>query len=334
MLKSHWWRDFSTHEFAELDMSRIVAVVPIGAVEQHGAHLLVRVDAAINAGIVARAVELAPDDLPTLILPALSVGKSDEHLAFPGTLASATKRWRGSGSRSARAYGGRAAAGHGHRLPGIACQDGMFRGRLFVVPGDRQARPVRRREPTHGIHGGEVETSIMLHLHPELVDMTRARNFVPLSVELAKSNAILAPEGAVGFGWQAQDLQAAGACGNAAAADAERGRQVVDRAARGLIARRPLAAGTNHRAHRIKSRVIVAECRCCRRCSARVLRQDLPDARLWDPVPLHFSWDRSGAVSAATKLCYARRWAKQHGQATAAAYADPREYGQDACGRA
>jgi creatinine amidohydrolase len=83
MLKSHWWRDFSTREFAELDMSRIVAVVPV---EQHGPHLPVRVDAAINAGIVARALELAPDDLPALILPALPVGKSDQHLAFPGTL--------------------------------------------------------------------------------------------------------------------------------------------------------------------------------------------------------------------------------------------------------
>ena len=83
---SRWWWDLSTREFDELDMGRVVAVLPVGAIEQHGPHLPLRVDAAINAGIVARAVELMPDDLPALVLPALPVGKSSEHLAFPGTL--------------------------------------------------------------------------------------------------------------------------------------------------------------------------------------------------------------------------------------------------------
>jgi creatinine amidohydrolase len=66
--------------------------------------------------------------------------------------------------------------------------------------------------------------------------MERAKNFVPLSVELERSNGMLMPEGAVGFGWQTQDLNRDGACGNAAAADAERGGIVVKRAAEGLIA--------------------------------------------------------------------------------------------------
>ena len=86
MLKSRWWWDLTTRDFAELDMSKIVAVLPVGAVEQHGPHLPVRVDAAINAGIIARAVELMPEALPALILPALPIGKSDEHTAYPGTL--------------------------------------------------------------------------------------------------------------------------------------------------------------------------------------------------------------------------------------------------------
>jgi len=85
-MKSRWWWDLTTRDFATLDMSRIVAVQPVGAVEQHGPHLPVRVDAAINAGVVARALEIMPADLPALILPALPVGKSNEHLAFPGTL--------------------------------------------------------------------------------------------------------------------------------------------------------------------------------------------------------------------------------------------------------
>ena len=86
MPSSRWWWDLSTREFAELDLSGIVAILPVGAAEQHGPHLPVRVDAAINAGILARAVGLIPEDLPVLILPALPIGKSNEHIAYPGTL--------------------------------------------------------------------------------------------------------------------------------------------------------------------------------------------------------------------------------------------------------
>src|SRR5471030_3229412 len=86
MPSSRWWWDLSTLEFSQLDMQNVVAILPIGAVEQHGPHLPVRVDAAINAGIVARAVEKMAPDFPALILPAMPVGKSNEHTAFPGTL--------------------------------------------------------------------------------------------------------------------------------------------------------------------------------------------------------------------------------------------------------
>jgi len=86
VLKSRWWWDLTTQDFADIDAERVVAILPVGAVEQHGPHLPVRVDAAINAGIITRAVELMPADCPALVLPMMPVGKSDEHLAFPGTL--------------------------------------------------------------------------------------------------------------------------------------------------------------------------------------------------------------------------------------------------------
>jgi creatinine amidohydrolase len=75
----------------------------------------------------------------------------------------------------------------------------------------------------------------MLAAYPGLVKMQHASNFVPLSVELERAGGLLTPEGAVGFGWQAQDLCAEGACGNAAAADARRGDVLIDRAARSLL---------------------------------------------------------------------------------------------------
>ncbi|HSA79991.1 MAG TPA: creatininase family protein, partial [Geminicoccaceae bacterium] len=81
-----FWQDMTTEEFRALDAARVIALLPVGAIEQHGPHLPVAVDACINAGIVARALELLPAELPVTVLPPLPVGKSNEHQAFPGTL--------------------------------------------------------------------------------------------------------------------------------------------------------------------------------------------------------------------------------------------------------
>jgi Creatinine amidohydrolase len=60
VLKSHCWWDLTTTQFATLYAERIAAILPVGGIEQHSPHLPVRVDAAINAGILARAVALLP----------------------------------------------------------------------------------------------------------------------------------------------------------------------------------------------------------------------------------------------------------------------------------
>jgi len=243
-----WW-DLSTRQFAALDMEPVVAILPVGAVEQHGPHLPVRVDAAINAGILARAVALMPPALPALILPAMPVGKSDEHLAFPGTLSLpfdllarlwielARSAWRAGVRRIIlfNAHGGQP------QVMEIVCRELRVQLGMFAV-GASWFRTIDSSdlfspgELRHGIHGGEVETSMMLHLHPDLVDMTQAADFVPRSVALEQADGMLTPEGRIGFGWQTQDLHPAGACGNAAAADAARGAALVERAARALVA--------------------------------------------------------------------------------------------------
>jgi creatinine amidohydrolase len=107
---------------------------------------------------------------------------------------------------------------------------GCFWPRLGEPPG--LFDPEERR---HGIHAGEVETSLMLHLHPDLVDMSKASDFVPLSKTLAKENRFLSPEGGISFGWQMQDLHPTGAAGNAAAADAARGAALLDHLARSFV---------------------------------------------------------------------------------------------------
>lgn len=247
-LKSRYWWDLSARDFAALDMSKVVALQQVGAVEQHGPHLPVRVDAAINDGIVGHALGLMPDDLPVLVLPPMPVGKSNEHLAFPGTLSfsyeTLARMWTEIGESVHRAGCRRIVYYNSHggqpqimdvvtrelrvKLGMLAVGCSWFR---TIDSGDL----IDAQERKHGIHAGQSETSIMLHLHRDLVDMTQAKDFVPLSVRLEKEGAMLTPEGAVGFGWQMQDLNAAGAAGNAAAANAETGRELVERAARALV---------------------------------------------------------------------------------------------------
>jgi creatinine amidohydrolase len=248
MTSRDWW-DLTTEEFASLDPARTVALLPVCAVEQHGPHLPVRVDAAINAGILMRALQLVPSDLPLLVLPPQNVGKSDEHVAFPGTLTvhyeTLCRLWfdlvesvHRAGVRKIiffNSHGGQP------QLIDIVCREARVRLGMFAVNcawfnvtpmGDL----FDARELQYGIHGGAVETSIMLHLHPQLVRMARARNFVSAAIAIEAASAVLRVEGATGIGWQTQDLNPAGACGDATQATAALGRELIERAARALAA--------------------------------------------------------------------------------------------------
>lgn len=248
-LKSHRWWDHSTRDFAALDMEKIVAVLPVGAVEQHGPHLPVKVDAAINAAIVEAALARMPADLPVLVLPMTAVGKSNEHTAFPGTLTlshqTLSSLWLDICESVARTGCRKIIVFNSHggqpQLIDVVCREMRVRHGVFAVNamwarmtdlGDLYEASERR----HGIHAGEVETSVMMHIDGPFVDMTHAADFVPLSVTLEKSGGLLMPEGAgVGFGWQMQDIHPSGAAGNAAKADARRGATTVDRAADAFV---------------------------------------------------------------------------------------------------
>ncbi len=253
-----WW-DLSTRDFAALDGGAAVALLPVAAVEQHGPHLPVRVDAAINAGIVAAMRPFLAAECELLVLPAQHVGKSDEHNAFPGTLSisheTLGRYWFDLAASVRRAGCRRLIVFNSHggqpQLIDILCRDLRVRlGMLAVNCAWFNLVDMRDlfapEELRHGIHGGAVETSMMLHLHPDLVRMTEARDFRSLSTTVEQENQWLRVEGAVGFGWQTQDLNPEGACGDATRADADRGAALVERAARALatliaeVARYPL----------------------------------------------------------------------------------------------
>jgi creatinine amidohydrolase len=92
------------------------------------------------------------------------------------------------------------------------------------------------QEAAHGIHAGDIETSLMLHLRPDLVRMDKAQNFVSSALAIEREFTFLRPVGPHGFGWIAQDLNAHGAVGNASIATASKGEATAEHQVQGCIA--------------------------------------------------------------------------------------------------
>jgi creatinine amidohydrolase len=122
------------------------------------------------------------------------------------------------------------------QIADIVARDLRVRRDMFVVTASTYSlgRPpglFPDSELKHGIHGGSVETSIMMHLCPDMVRRGELTNFRPRSLDMEGDYEILTPEGRIGFGWETQDLSLPGACGDATDADAERGKLLVEHAA-------------------------------------------------------------------------------------------------------
>ncbi|MFT3802389.1 MAG: creatininase family protein [Burkholderiaceae bacterium] len=229
------WRALISKDFDGLDAERTIVLLPLAAVEQHGPHLPLGTDALINEALV-RGLRDEPPRADVLILPAQQIGHSLEHTDYPGSLTHGVETllaaWDDLGTAVARAGLRKLVLlnTHGGNNPLVTLAALRLRQRLglFAVRANHSAfgSPAglfAADELAHGLHGGEVETSLMLHLHPELVRREACADFHALPARLAARHRWLGVEKPVGFGWMSQDLHAAGASGNAAAADARRG---------------------------------------------------------------------------------------------------------------
>ena len=248
MLPSKFWSDLSWRDFAGADMSKVIAVLPVAATEQHGPHLPVGVDTYINQGYLERAVKLTPDDLPVLYLPVQAIGKSNEHIQFPGTLTfsheTLIRAWTEIGDSVARA-GCRKLIfinSHGGNVPviDIVARELRIKHAMLAVHAawHRLGLPeglFSAQERAHGIHGGEVETSLMLAYRPQTVKMQFAENFASSAIGIEQEFKQLRVTQPVGFGWMASDLTDAGTAGDASRATVEKGEACADHAAAAFI---------------------------------------------------------------------------------------------------
>ena len=253
-LPSRFWADLCTRDFARLDPARTIAVLPVAATEQHGPHLPLSVDTVLADGIVAASLPHLPADLSVLFLPTQAVGLSPEHARFPGTLTlkaeTVLRLWTDIGE-SVAAAGVRKLLlfnSHGGQVSVLDLVARDLRARLnllvyscswFTLPlHDAQGQDlhalISAEEHRFGIHGGDIETSMMLALAPARVQMSQAQNFVSTAQARAQQFPILGNGRSAKLGWQTQDYHSAGAVGNASAATASKGEALVQAAGRAL----------------------------------------------------------------------------------------------------
>lgn len=236
-----WWGDYRATEYASIDPEATIAVLPVAAIEQHGPHLPVSTDAAIMEGMLETVISRLPDDLDIRILPVQAIGKSNEHIEVPGTLTlpatTLIEAWTEIGLSVARAGVKKIVVVNSHggneETMSIVTREWRVREKMLAVKTSWQrfGRPAgmyTALEDRQGIHGGDVETSLMLHFRPELVDMAKARNFVSSVGRAEGEFTLLRQTGTHAFAWLANDLNPNGVVGDASIASAEKGRQTAE----------------------------------------------------------------------------------------------------------
>jgi creatinine amidohydrolase len=239
------WTDISWPELASSDRARWIAVLPLAATEQHGPHLPLETDILIAQAYLGRVRELLSEVAPVTFLPIEPIGISSEHTDFPGTMTLspeiALKSWTAIGESVAQAglkklvivtsHGGNSAA------MSLVAQELRARHHMLVVTTawGRLSAPETlfpAEEVEHGIHGGAIETSIMLARYGDYVRREAIANFRPSTIAMKKNFRWLSAQRPAPFAWQAQDLHPSGAVGDATQASAEKGEHLIDQGAK------------------------------------------------------------------------------------------------------
>lgn len=224
-----------------------IAILPLGAHEQHGPHLPFETDALIVHAVAQRLLNAAPDHVRLELLPVEPVGYSIEHMDAPctRTLAfdEAVNRWldvaAACAERGVRRLLLLNAHGGNSPLLTIVATEARVRFNMLAVATSwtRFGVPAEILTPAENaldIHAGDIETSVMLAIRPDLVRHGALRDFPSRQAEFARSFTHLRAYGPHAFGWKMSDLNPDGAAGNASRASAAKGEAILAHSVRGL----------------------------------------------------------------------------------------------------
>lgn len=230
-----WWGDFAAHEFHAVDPMQTIAVFPTAAVEQHGPHLPVGTDTIINQGHLELLAERLPADLDIRILPVQATGKSNEHVWQTGTISQTAtnliEAWTQVGLEVARSGIRKLVFVNSHggnvSIIDIVARELRVRADMLAVKaGWSHFWPKELYsdiENRFGIHGGDAETSLVMHFRPELVHLDRLGDFPSIAQRDEVEYKLLRPTGPLSYAWIASDINPVGTAGEASKATAEKG---------------------------------------------------------------------------------------------------------------
>jgi len=223
------------------DKATTPVILTTAAIEQHGPHLPVGMDAMLAQAWLDLALPLLADETPCLVAPPITVGKSNEHAGFPGTLSIEKELL----SKLIRSIADQLETWGFRHLLVLNTHGGniqVVRSCLREIQAETQLHtallkptftpPVNDREQAHGFHAGQVETAWMLALTPEIVDASLANREYPAT---ADSTGELRAEAAPAiFSWITSDLSSSGTIGDATLATSEDGQAWLDAGSRAL----------------------------------------------------------------------------------------------------
>ncbi|KKB86824.1 hypothetical protein VW29_00190 [Devosia limi DSM 17137] len=223
-------------EFAEFAGPGTIAVLPIAAIEPHGPHLPLSTDCDIARGHLARLRDHIDPHHDVLVLPLQAVGHSIEHLPLPGVFTQSAETllaaWHAV-VMTARRAGVRklimvSSHGGNSEIAGLLATRLRLEQQMLAVSAAwmRFGQPeglFSADELAYGIHGGDIETSLMLHYRPAAVRREQRADFGSAAQAMDRGTHWLKMHGKTRPGWVSTDLNPQGVVGNALLASAEKG---------------------------------------------------------------------------------------------------------------
>ncbi|NHN28895.1 creatininase family protein [Paenibacillus agricola] len=230
----------SSLQIKQLAKDDALVILPVGAVEQHGWHMPVMTDALIGEALLTQTMDLLPEETNVWLLPPISYGKSNEHLDYAGTfsLSSATllhvlsdigASVKRNGFRRLLLFN---THGGNVDLLNVAAREIRVSTGLmvfYVNPHslDTTHDLVSEEELEYGIHGGDIETSMLMAIKPNWVQEELRVSEMPDVSQLE----FLTLEGKIRFAWVMSDISQSGIAGDATKATAEKGEVIMQRSA-------------------------------------------------------------------------------------------------------
>ena len=237
------WVNLKARDIKALRERDAIAIIPIGSIEQHGPHLPVQVDALLAGEVALRAARLVANHTPTIVLPTIWSGLAEHHMSLGGTLTLDLQTFMGLVRgivRSVVRNGFRRILllnGHGGNMTALNALVGDLSAELslpialatYWIPPQREFAEILDEQPSVA-HACEAETSMLLALRPDLVDMASLDHIDPPREWAGGGSDI--------YVWQSvADWSPSGVAGRPKAASADKGERLLKAAAEALASR-------------------------------------------------------------------------------------------------